>query len=510
MTTLLGKMVRIDVDSDSPYGIPDDNPFVDNPNVLDEIWASGLRNPWRFSFDRLTGDLWMGDVGQDAWEEIDFQPASSTGGENYGWRCYEGDHLFPSGGCTLPGHVPPVSEHPHSGTANCSITGGFVYRGCAYPELYGRYIYTDYCTGVLWSVLPNGTGGWTIAQLGDFTNNQFVSFGENRNGELFLAGLGNGIIYRITETSSSFGYTAEVEGVACPSNESGSIALAFSGLSGSLQVDWSNGASGPEINNLAAGTYTVTITGANGCVINDDFEIVSAQTLSSEVFDESCPGAADGVIVVGLVGNTAPFSVLWEDGSTIAERSGLPVGNYAVTVTGDQGCTITASFTVETAFEAPATPSVTVSMDTVLTANPGYASYQWLLNGLPINGANGQAYMAQESGDYSVLVTNGVGCEAISGPVSITISSIFDATGIEHCSVAPNPFENSLTLKLRSSQSYSLNIRLTDRKGAEIFSDRASASVFEKTFDMAQLPAGTYFLSIKTEKGEWVEKLVRK
>ncbi len=510
MTTMLGKMLRIDVDNGDPYGIPADNPFVNDPIALDEIWAFGLRNPWRFSFDRATGDLWIGDVGQDAWEEIDFQPASSTGGENYGWRCYEGAHLFPSGGCTLPSYVQPVAEFQHGGNTGCSITGGFVYRGCAYPELYGHYLYTDYCTGIIWSVVPDGAGGWTNTELANLANNQFVSFGENRNGELFLAGLGNGIIYRVTETTSSFGYTASVEGVACPSNENGSIALTFSGLSGNLQIDWSNGMSGLEINNLAAGSYSVTITGGNGCVINDEFEINADQSLTSEVNDASCPGDADGSIIVGLMGNTDPFSVLWEDGSTSAERSNLPAGDYFVTVTGDGGCTLTSSFTVETQFDAPATPNITVTMDTVLSADPGFASYQWLLDGEPINGADDQSYTAQETGEYSVLVTNNDGCEAVSATVSITVLSIFDATGIEQISVSPNPFENTLTVKLRSSQTLSLGVRLTDGKGAEIFSTKASTSVFEKTFDMATLPAGTYFLTIKTEKGEWVEKLVRK
>ena len=124
---LLGKMLRLDVDSETPYAIPADNPFVGNENVRDEIWAIGVRNPWRFSFDRETGDMWMGDVGQNAFEEINFQPADSPGGENYGWRCYEADSPYNLSGCTGD-YVFPAYAIPHT-TGVCSITGGFVYRG---------------------------------------------------------------------------------------------------------------------------------------------------------------------------------------------------------------------------------------------------------------------------------------------------------------------------------------------------------------------------------------------
>ncbi len=199
----LGKMLRIDVDNPSGgnnYGIPPSNPFVGDPNVLDEIWAVGLRNPWRFSFDRLTHDMWIGDVGQNAREEIDFQPASSMGGENYGWRCYEGNNIYNTSGCgPIGNYVFPVVDFTNGG-GNCSVTGGMVYRGQKYPNLYGRYLYTDYCSGRFWTLQPDGMGGWTNTQLADLAFG-FVAFGENRDGEMFVANIGNGIIYRITDTS---------------------------------------------------------------------------------------------------------------------------------------------------------------------------------------------------------------------------------------------------------------------------------------------------------------------
>ncbi|MCH8331846.1 MAG: PQQ-dependent sugar dehydrogenase, partial [Bacteroidetes bacterium] len=158
---LLGKMLRIDVDGASPYAIPTTNPFVDSTAVLDEIWAIGLRNPWRFSFDRQTGDLWIGDVGQNAWEEVDFEPASSPGGINWGWRCYEGDVTYNNSGCAgMANYEFPAVVYRNSFSTGCTVVGGYVYRGSKYSDLEGHYIYGDYCSGYFYTLYPNGQGGF--------------------------------------------------------------------------------------------------------------------------------------------------------------------------------------------------------------------------------------------------------------------------------------------------------------------------------------------------------------
>jgi glucose/arabinose dehydrogenase len=194
--TLLGKMLRIDVEANagaSPfYGIPADNPFAAPGGARDEIWAKGLRNPWRFSFDRATGDLYIGDVGQGAREEIDFQPAGSAGGENYGWkmmegtRCTEGSSGCPTGvpACNATGLILPILEYPHS-SGDCSVTGGYVYRGRLYPRLTGTYFYGDYCTGRIWGATPNGPA-WTTRLFAPRASN-LTTFGEDAAGELYLA-----------------------------------------------------------------------------------------------------------------------------------------------------------------------------------------------------------------------------------------------------------------------------------------------------------------------------------
>jgi len=198
---LLGKMLRIDVDNGNPYSIPATNPFYGSTTVLPEIWALGLRNPWRFSFDRLTGDLWIADVGQNAVEEVNFQPAASKGGENYGWRCYEGNQTYNSAGCdpntrfTFPAYAYPQDQE-------CSVTGGYVYRGSANSAFYGKYFFTDYCSDRIWTLQKAGNN-WVKEDFGRFTGNNFSAFGEDAGGQLYIAGLASGKIYRISDQTTA-------------------------------------------------------------------------------------------------------------------------------------------------------------------------------------------------------------------------------------------------------------------------------------------------------------------
>jgi len=201
-SSLLGKMLRIDVDNGSPYAIPADNPFIDEPSIRDEIWATGLRNPWRFSFDRTTNDLWIGDVGQDAWEEVDYQPAVSKGGENYGWRCYEGLETFNTTNCVAASTLtPPIHVYPIASSHGFSITGGFVYRGSQNPSLLGHYIYGDYVSRRIWSLSQEENGEWTNVELLDRTF-LISSFGEDQNGELYVVDHEGGI-YQIMDDQIS-------------------------------------------------------------------------------------------------------------------------------------------------------------------------------------------------------------------------------------------------------------------------------------------------------------------
>jgi glucose/arabinose dehydrogenase len=198
LASLLGKLLRIDVNR-SPYAIPTSNPFKDRAGARPEIWAFGLRNPWRWSFDRRTGDLYIADVGQDKYEEIDLQPASSRGGENYGWRLMEGKHCFnPSSGCEQTGLTMPVAEYDHS--KGCSVTGGYVYRGARYPWLDGLYFFADYCSGIVWTLDRNPSGAWEMVERARVSF-QPSSFGQDQAGELYLVGHNDGTVYHLVSTT---------------------------------------------------------------------------------------------------------------------------------------------------------------------------------------------------------------------------------------------------------------------------------------------------------------------
>jgi glucose/arabinose dehydrogenase len=195
--TLLGALLRLDVgdwQADN-YTVPADNPFVDQAGARNEIWAYGLRNPWRFSFDRLTGDLYTGDVGQSEYEEINFQPADSPGGENYGWNYMEGTARFrgePPAGLAL---TAPIAEYARA-RPHCAVTGGYVYRGSRLPELNGVYLYGDYCSGQMWALMPED-GDWVSVQFME-TGRGISSFGEDAEGELYVVDHNGGSVYRLT------------------------------------------------------------------------------------------------------------------------------------------------------------------------------------------------------------------------------------------------------------------------------------------------------------------------
>ncbi len=222
LSSALGKMLRIDVDNNnapqhsapgafedpacpqdtSHYAIPSDNPFVNTPGACPEIWSYGLRNPWRWSFDRQTGDMYIGDVGQGSYEEVNFQPANSVGGEHYGWNCREGAHNYNGGSDCLPNQptmIDPIIEYTHGG-GRCSITGGYVYRG-SIGSLQDTYLYADYCTGQIW--LYDLDGGSSTEWSGHGAAGLVSSFGEDEEGNLYIStsqtyGSPSTFIYRVT------------------------------------------------------------------------------------------------------------------------------------------------------------------------------------------------------------------------------------------------------------------------------------------------------------------------
>jgi glucose/arabinose dehydrogenase len=210
LLTWLGKILRVDINGDDfpgdpnlNYAVPPDNPFVDDPNALDEIWAYGVRNPWRCTFDRVTGDFFIADVGQITREEIDFQPAASAGGENYGWDVLEGTFChedIPQGSCTdflNGGSTLPVLEYGRA--FGCAVTGGYRYRGQLYPQLNGIYFYSDLCSGTIWGAIQDIQGRWVSEVLLE-SGLTVTTFGEDEAGEVYVADYSGGVLYQIVGT----------------------------------------------------------------------------------------------------------------------------------------------------------------------------------------------------------------------------------------------------------------------------------------------------------------------
>ncbi len=347
MTSALGKMIRIDVHSGSPYTIPADNPFANSTDTLPEIWASGLRNPWRFGFDALTGDLWIGDVGQNAREEVDFWPAGDNSGPNFGWRCREGDLAYNTTGCEpASAYEEPISVHTTSGSQWCSVIGGRVYRGDAFWRLQGRYIYTDYCLGRFFSLQPDGSGDWVREEVQPSGSFGISCIAENSNKELFAGNSNNGILYKIVDVCSQprpviiaegstltapagQGYTWLLNGTPVPGEVSQSITVAASG-DYSVLVDF-----GPNCE-LLSGSVAVDITGLDD--VNDSRINVHPVPANDELLIDGLEEGKARVSLIDLSGRV----VFTNDTKRIEGQVALDIrdvanGNYVLRVMNEQG-----------------------------------------------------------------------------------------------------------------------------------------------------------------------------
>jgi glucose/arabinose dehydrogenase len=347
-TTLLGKMLRIDVDggNGNGYSIPPDNPFIADETTPDEIWALGLRNPWRNSFDRYTGDFWIADVGQADREEVNFQPADSPGGENYGWRCYEGTIEFNPEDCDDPeSYVFPVFEYGHPAGTGCtgSITGGYVYRGAIYGGMFGVYLAGDYCTGVLYYV-NRSNGEFEGGELITFDRG-ISSFGEDRYGELYVALIGSGEVLRVTETEDCNPVAVIMEADRPLEFVSGESLTLEAFFHPSLGYQWNfndeplSGETDHTLEVIQEGAYTVTVTNpANMCAATSEaVEVTSDPTSVITLKDDNIfvfPNpATEHLRIVGLEpGVNTTIELIDTNGAIVYSASNINTGQANLSV----------------------------------------------------------------------------------------------------------------------------------------------------------------------------------
>lgn len=346
LNTKLGKILRVDVSDSTLYSIPSTNPFANDTTADPTIWAYGLRNPWRNSFDRLTGDLWIADVGQDVMEEVNVQAATSGGGQNYGWRCYEGTLPFNTTGCADPATmVFPIFAYNHSSDP-CSgtVVGGRVYRGGHAASLYGRYIFADYCNGLFRALTADGNGGYTMDTLLQGAPFEYTSFGEDIYGEVYVTEIGSGVVAKIVDTSCV--PTAIILGDDSI-NSCGDVTLQAVDGAG-LTYQWyadevavadANASSYVSTN---AGSYYVEVTDTTcGGISLSNIVTISSLNIDLDVVvtNNNCTDSLGGSISITPLNGTPPFTYLWSNGSTDASIVDVPNGVYGFTVTAANGCT---------------------------------------------------------------------------------------------------------------------------------------------------------------------------
>jgi len=517
--TFLGKILRLDVrnsNASQPYSVPADNPFVGNADYFPEIWSTGWRNPWRFSFDRQTGDMWIADVGQNLWEELDFEPAN-TPGRNYGWRCYEGTHNFNTNGCQpLSAYISPFFEYSHSGANGCSVTGGFIYRGSKYLDLYGCYLFADYCSGRWWYTKRNADGTFTTNILANLGGYEFSTFGEGHDGELYVALLSSGKVQKVKELCSPFQVQGLASPMVCVDSMAGEIILETTGATGTVSYIWSNGATTKNLSNLEPGTYFVEAKDGNNCIRRDTFEINNASPAAPQL------NMADTTICLGstLAFQAPPAPVGYDyqwysNGAPIPATPNnifYPVSNssYQIQLVG-QPCNSGLSAPVLVNVSPIPNVLLTAEGDTLTaTFDSPNATVQWYFGGFnPIQNATDSVLIAEQTGLYIVAVTNPQGCTGYA-ETYLVVSSTKLPGSVLHFSLSPNPTENSILLEIEFEKTVHINLSLADTSQRQIFAKTLDSQKVALPIDLSNLPVGTYFLTVQTEGGSFVRKVMKK
>lgn len=434
LQSYLGKILRIDVDNGTPYSIPPDNPFASNSDALPEIYAYGLRNPWRFSFDEMTGDLWITDVGQDEREEIDFQAFGTAGGQNYGWNCKEGTLTYDDTACDDNAiYTNPLFEYQHELAAgDCSISGGVVYRGTEFADLYGKYIYTDFCSGRIWALSKDGDVVESNIEMGDFVQNDFTILDQNEKGELFVAGFFSNKIYKVvSENCMPVSVILGPSQIDLPTG--GTVELTLHANT-DYDIQWYRnsspitGATSLELTVNEEGNYLAIVTNPNNGCSSASNDVFIGEAGSNEFSITGLEEVCEGATVVYTINNQPPNGSIFDFAigggmligggafdELIIEWGPPGIGLIILNVTHPDGTLETAEITVNIFANdiIPVGIVFNASCDEsdgaieMATQGTGPFSYNWS------NGASSSTITNLAAGEYTVTVSNELGCTAV-------------------------------------------------------------------------------------------------
>jgi glucose/arabinose dehydrogenase len=511
--SLLGKMLRIDVSGTGAYTIPADNPFASaGDNIRDEIWAKGLRNPWKFSFDRVTGDMWIADVGQNAAEEVNYQAANSTGGENYGWKCYEGNASY--SGCAISQNlVYPIYTYPHSGAiSGCSITGGYVFRSNVYRDLVGRYFFADYCSARIWSSIPDGNGAFTTSTHGVF-GSSYTTFGEDRYGNVYI-GEATGKISRITSTAFP---AASIDSTGNLSFCQGDSIILSTPENPLLSYAWykNNELIAEATSNMLvvrdSGSYKVIVANTNGTTVSDSVTVTNysiPQVSLNSDFTKLCEDAAFPIAL-----NGSPDGGVFS-GTGVNESSFNPfqlgAGTYIISYvfTTDEGCIADTAFLTITLDTLPAVSIAELPTDFCLNApvitlsgNPVGGTF----SGPGISGATFNPFTAGVGvHSISYTVADGNGCANFDS-VSFQVNECLGLNESKNnrFTVQPNPTSGNTRITIpKELNACSVLIINTFGQVCFVKNINPQTELFSEQISFDQFSTGLYYVLVEMLDGE--------
>ena len=512
-TNLLGKILRIDVDGGSPYAIPPSNPYFGQTSPRPEIWAIGMRNPWRFSFDRVTEDLWIADVGQNAWEEFNLELAGDPGGHNYGWRCYEGNVGYNTAGCQPQNtYVSPIIVYGHT-SGNCSVDGGYRYRGGLEGDLYGYYVWIDLCSGIMGGITPNGSA-WQNTTLGTFLSGygsgsyRWSTFGEDSNGELFLANVSNGIVYKMT-TTSCIPTAVILAQDSCYMTGPADTLRAITGTGLTYQWLLNNapigGATSSKYLPVVSGAYSILVSNSVPCrdtsnIVNISFYSPTFVSLAG-LDSTHCPGDANDTLVGMPPGGV--FSGPLVNGNQFnPSLNGSGMFSIQYTVSDGYACDY---ITTQTTTVGGASVSFT-GLDAGYAITPGSGQTD-TLTGVPTGGVfsgvgmNGNILRLDSipgTGTYWVYYTftDSLGCISVDS-ASFDITSVGRSNGMGNefnISLFPNPANQMVSIAWPPTSAKAV-FSLNDLSGKTILNWNAEGASGKSQIELSGIAHGLYLLN---------------